>query len=156
MPVKIFVFVIATAMALGGCASISKNVGENTLTGDWAGDYSFKESPGHDVHVDFRVSLIQTGTRLEGSIVEPNKLDPPGASSTTVHVPQLTATIHDGEIIDDQVHFRKQYNGEGGYTHSVIYSGILTSDRRKIVGQWTVGENVGPFSMVRNAGSIRH
>ena len=43
----------------------------------------------------------------------------------------------------------KTYDGTGGVSHSVIYSGTVSVDMRSITGRWAVNNARGNFTMSR-------
>ncbi len=141
---KIYSLAFVSSIVLSRCASFPKAT-PKSLTGDWTGAYSYSNSNTSfkNTHVEFKAHLMQKESRLEGTITEPNTFDNTGSA------PQLSARLSEGSILGDRVKFRKTYNGEGGYTHSVDYEGILDPKRQAMTGQWVIGESVGPFSMKR-------
>jgi DNA-binding helix-hairpin-helix protein with protein kinase domain len=43
----------------------------------------------------------------------------------------------------------KRYDGTGGVSHSVVYSGYVSSDLNEITGEWSIGASRGKFTMRR-------
>jgi hypothetical protein len=110
------------------------------ITGDWAGGYI--SSDGADVNT-FNVKLRQTGGTISGTIYEVN------AFGDTTRALFLTSTFS-GTIANRQVRFTKTYDGSGGASHSVVYTGTLEPNNRRIRGTFNAGGATGTFEMVRN------
>lgn len=110
-----------------------------SLSGSWSGGYI--SSDGADVNT-FNVTLNQNARSLTGSIVETNTF---GDLSTALF---LTSNLS-GSINGRTVQFVKTYDGAGGVSHSISYTGTLVSSRR-IRGTFDAGGGVGgTFEMVR-------
>jgi hypothetical protein len=60
----------------------------------------------------------------------------------------------EGSHRDGTVSFIKTYDGTGGHSHSVAYSGVLSEDYNEIEGDWLIQSPRrvfrGRFLMVRN------
>jgi hypothetical protein len=110
------------------------------LTGDWEGGYI--STDGQDVNT-FTVKMRQTGGTLSGTIYEVN------AFGDTSHALFLTSTFT-GTANGRAVRFTKTYDGSGGASHSVTYSGALEPNGRRIRGTFSVEGGGGTFEMVRN------
>lgn len=110
------------------------------ITGDWAGGYV--SSDGNDVNT-FNVKLRQTGGTISGTIYEVN------AFGDTSRALFLTSTFS-GTIANRQVRFTKTYDGSGGASHTVVYTGTLEPNGRRIRGAFAVTGGGGTFEMVRN------
>jgi hypothetical protein len=111
-----------------------------SLTGLWNGLFSY---PRRYDPTSFVAILIESGTRFSGTTHEP---------CTIRQIPSgvLYATLQ-GERAGAVVAFMKTYDGTGGWTHSVAYDGLLSSDGTEIEGRWRVsGAWSGKFLMVRS------
>ncbi len=80
---------------------------------------------------------------LTGSTVETNNF-------SAEQIPFLLATIR-GNVRGNSVTFVKTYDGTGGQTHSINYTGQIMQNGRRIVGQWQVEGSTqsGRFEMAR-------
>lgn len=114
-----------------------------SLTGIWNGLYSY---PKHLEPVFFVATLIAHGGRFSGTTHEA----PIGRNGA----PLTLFAIIDGELAGHQVNFKKTYDGSGGWSHSVMYSGDLSADRNEIEGEWTFPSQwSGRFLMIRGTGA---
>lgn len=113
--------------------------GHDNLTGVWHGLYTYPEffEP-----VYFMASLIHSGSILSGTIHE-SEVGETGAPLT------LYAGVS-GSVDRPGVEFAKTYDGSGGWSHTVMYSGLLSSDGSEIEGSWTVAGWSGRFLMMRS------
>jgi hypothetical protein len=139
---------LGVAVLAGGAATLSTrahaqataNLAAGALTGDWVGGYV--SADGADVNT-FNVKMRQTGGTISGTIYEVN------AFGDTSRALFLTSTFT-GTVANRQVRFTKTYDGSGGQSHSVVYTGALEPNGRRIRGTFTVGGAPGTFEMVRN------
>jgi hypothetical protein len=114
----------------------------DSLTDIWQGLYSYREgaSPVH-----FIASLISAGDSFGGMTHETVK----GSRGAPLTV---FASI-DGMRAGSVVSFRKDYDGTGGWSHTVAYDGVLSSDGTEIEGRWTLPAGFsGRFLMIRSTG----
>lgn len=112
----------------------------DSLTGVWHGLYSY---PVFAEPVYFVASLIQSGTSISGTIHEAERGEN-GAPLT------LYAGVS-GTVDRPSVDFAKTYDGTGGWSHTVMYSGLLDGDMSEIEGTWTIrGVWSGRFLMIRS------
>ena len=109
----------------------------STLSGVWRGVYW----GGDNQVTQFQATLRQTGGALSGSIVEDNNF-------SAEHIPFLLATIS-GSANGDTVSFTKTYDGTGGASHTVNYTGRILSNGRRIAGTWSIGATSGQFELAR-------
>ncbi|MBC6982129.1 hypothetical protein [Caulobacter sp. 17J80-11] len=112
------------------------------LTGVWNGRYSYDGpyAPG-----DFVAVLFETGGHVGGTTHEP---DWTGATADRL----LYATV-EGARQGADVRFVKTYDGSGGQTHTVRYTGVLSACGAEIEGAWSIpGACSGRFLMIRPAG----
>lgn len=109
------------------------------LSGEWQGAYV--SDSGADVNT-FTVKLTQSGPSIKGTMIELNVF---GDSSQALF---LTSTL-EGAASGNIVNFVKMYDGSGGVSHSVSYTGTLEPNGRRIRGTFTVDGNSGRFELVR-------
>jgi hypothetical protein len=109
------------------------------LSGRWEGGYI--STNGADVNT-FAMTLQQDGNRLTGTVVEVNTF------GDATDVLFLTSTIR-GTVSGDRVTFTKTYDGSGGQTHSVAYTGRIEPTGRRVTGTFSVEGNSGRFEIVR-------
>ncbi len=127
-------------MSQSGNADLTKS-----LTGVWNGLYSY---PALMAPVSFVATLIDAGTSLSGTTHETCEVTP-GESAA------LFAMIS-GARSGSAVNFAKDYDGSGGWNHSVFYEGNLSADGTEIEGRWRVpGAMTGKFLMIRNVAKAR-
>jgi len=138
---------MAAALAvatMGGAAAVVSTQAEaqvgTALAGEWVGGYI--SSDGLDVNT-FNVKLAQAGGAISGTIYEVN------AFGDVTRALFLTSTFN-GSVSGRQVRFTKTYDGSGGASHSVTYSGVLEPNNRRIVGTYDASGARGAFEMVRN------
>jgi hypothetical protein len=116
-----------------------------SLTGVWNGLYSY---PALLAPVPFVATLIDAGASLSGTTHETCEVDP-GDIRT------LYAMLS-GSRAGQSVIFSKEYDGGGGWQHTVFYDGALSSDGTEIEGRWHVpGAMAGKFLMIRNVAKAR-
>lgn len=126
---------IIAALALAPAASAQDRV---DVTGVWQGAFWGAAT----VPVSFQVTLDdgQPGGDFTGSMVEPNTF-----SDADVRFLQATLV---GEARNGRVSMLKTYDGTGGVSHSVTYTGTMVSERR-ITGVWVVDGARGQFELAR-------
>ena len=130
----------ATVRRLGEYADSQDVTGH--LSGRWSGRYFYRRPQNGVTDVPFEMKLSVSQSRIGGSIVEPNTF---GDSSSR----NLYADF-EGRIIGNRVRWRKRYDGTGGVSHDVVYSGVLDRSANRISGQWTTGGRVGDFQLARD------
>lgn len=108
------------------------------LTGVWFGEYSYPL--GHPP-VSFIANIDDRHGEISGRIDEPNSIGMPFADRLYA---RLTGTRHEGYVI-----LTKTYDGTGGVTHSVAYTGEIDAEGNTIEGIWRVAGWSGRFSMTR-------
>lgn len=109
--------------------------GPDSLTGIWQGRYAYRNG----ISVAFTATLIETATRLTGTVSEPSL---PGAAT-------LFATLLGGHS-GGRVSFVKTYDKATGHHRPVSYDGTLSADRTAIAGTWRITRfGSGTFQMVR-------
>jgi hypothetical protein len=118
-------------------------VPKDSLTGVWHGLYSYAV---YREPVYFVATLIDAGSFISGSTHE-SEIGEAGAPLT------LFASI-DGSKAGSLVSFIKNYDGSGGWDHSVAYEGALNGERTEIEGAWRIGvQATGKFLMIRARGA---
>ena len=111
----------------------------DSLTGVWNGQFSYSDAlqPG-----EFTATLLDFGGVLSGAIHEPDQW-------ARAEGGLLYAEVS-GRRVGSTVEFAKTYDGAGGWTHTVNYSGELSADGLEIEGGWDIpGEWSGRFLMIR-------
>ncbi|MGH8232346.1 MAG: caspase family protein [Steroidobacteraceae bacterium] len=99
---------------------------QSQFDGQWAGSYNYGTG-GNNRVVQFAMVLKADGARVFGRILEPNTF---GGNAK-----QLNANLQ-GSLQGGNVMFTKTYDGSGGYSQSVQYSGVLSRDGGSITGTW--------------------
>ena len=108
------------------------------LTGVWQGVYWGEGNQ----PTAFQATLQQGANgEFTGSIVETNTF-------SEEQIPFLLATIR-GSVRGATVTFVKTYDGTGGQTHTINYSGQLSSGGRHVVGEWEANGARGRFELGR-------
>jgi hypothetical protein len=109
-----------------------------TCAGSWSGIY-FYDNPQEGS--PFTMTVTCNGSKCSGKSSEPNMLDPP-----PVKVQTLGAFI-DGTCSSDGFVFKKTYDGKGGHSHTVEYSGQFDTTGKELGGKWMVNGGTGGFAM---------
>ena len=109
------------------------------LSGTWTGQYNYQRPDDRAKPVPFRMNLLLSQGTIIGTIVEPNTF---GDSYTKALFAQV-----EGEIRGNRVRWIKRYDGTGGVSHGVTYTGILDRSSGTISGQWKIGKTTGDFQM---------
>jgi hypothetical protein len=109
------------------------------LAGRWTGEYSYPDDAQEPVK--FHLKLTQKGDEISGSTKEKNTF---GEMSE----PFLYANCK-GKFDPEtgKVTWTKTYDGTGGVSHAVEYSGTLSADGTKIEGEWTLQGSSGRFTL---------
>src|SRR5882757_11566759 len=94
------------------------------LSGVWLGYYGY---PNSNERVQFQAKFRVAGATFAGTIIEPN---------TFGRSPVLFLTANANGLVggDNTVTFQKTYDGVGGETHAVDYSGRFDASGRCIKG----------------------
>jgi hypothetical protein len=114
------------------------------LSGVWSGYYAYEDGA---APVPFEARLESDGPTLQGTTTEPNTF---GRSPVKTLKALLSGVIG----ADGSVRFVKTYDGTGGETHSVDYSGRIEEGGSCISGTWRIGEGAGSFRMCAGAGLV--
>lgn len=129
------VFAIVLAMAFAPPAHAQTY---QTLEGVWQGAYW----GAGNARTQFQATLRDpAGPAFSGSMAEQNNFGTPDAVF-------LVSTLQ-GQASGASVSFTKRYDGTGGQTHAVTYSGQLQPGGRRIIGTWTLRGASGQFEMAR-------
>jgi hypothetical protein len=107
-------------------------------TGRWKGEYQYDDGR---AATEIEVSLRVADRDLLGEMSEPNTFGSYG-------VARLQAAIVGEVFASGQVVFMKTYES-GGETHSVLYTGALSKDARRIEGRWRLENASGPFWLAK-------
>ncbi|HEY1725338.1 MAG TPA: caspase family protein [Steroidobacteraceae bacterium] len=99
---------------------------QSQFDGQWSGSYNYGNGSNNRA-VQFAMVLKADGARVFGRILEPNTFGG--------NVKQLNANLQ-GSLQGGTVNFTKTYDGSGGYSQSVQYSGALSRDGSSISGTW--------------------
>ena len=111
---------------------------KSNLTGIWQGLYSY---PRRFKPVSFTATLIESGAWLSGSIHET-------AQDEWGDWVEVYATLL-GKRAERAVGFTKTYDGQNGWSHAVVYDGVLSNDATEIEGRWSTPNWSGKFLMMR-------
>lgn len=113
-----------------------------SLTGVWDGCYAY---PRGLQPVPFQAVLLEIGETLTGSIWEVCASGPEQGR----RLDSFVEGRREGRIVQ----FIKRYDGSGGRSHAVAYTGELNADATEIEGVWTIpGVWSGTFLMIRSPG----
>lgn len=112
----------------------------NDLTGVWFGEYAY---PVGEAPVAFIANLDERDGVIAGRVDEPNTFGMPYAQRLFAHL--------SGTRTDNLVVLTKTYDGTGGATHSVSYTGEVSADGDMIEGIWRTRGWSGRFTMSRPA-----
>ena len=115
-------------------------LGDN-ISGAWKGTYSY--ASGNQPPVNFTVSFGPNG--CAGRSEEPNTFGNKSAPKLFANLACSDAVLLPGHLIT----IKKTYDGTGGVSHSVVYTGTVSSDMRSISGRWVVNSAHGSFVMTR-------
>jgi hypothetical protein len=119
----------------------------DNLTGVWHGLYSY----------DLAIAPVYFVATLMGGKGWINGTSHEAANEIEGQVLTLFAAI-EGSTNASAVTFVKTYDGTGGWSHSVPYSGTLAPDGLEIEGTWEIKEagymtTTGRFLMIRSPGA---
>lgn len=106
-----------------------------TIVGDWIGMYSYNNNAQRPVNFKFTFS----SHGCSGRSSEPNTFGNTSTSQLFANLQCSVSTLSPGQIIT----ITKQYDGTGDVSHSVIYTGTVSADLRRIDGTWKIGGQTG-------------
>ncbi|HWA23346.1 MAG TPA: hypothetical protein VG735_13200 [Caulobacterales bacterium] len=115
------------------------------LRGLWVGYYAY--SDGRPDRVQFQLKASRAGAAFTATTIEPNTF---GSKDALF----LTADVAGTVSADGGVRFTKTYDGTGGQTHSVEYSGMFDASKRCISGNWRINAATGPFRLCIDASLV--
>jgi hypothetical protein len=109
------------------------------VSGLWLGEYHYPNDS--QPPVPFSLVIREQNGLFTGREIEPNTFGDAKAD--------LLGALIVGEVTGAQVHFFKKYDGSGGVSHVVAYTGTLDA-KGKLSGTWNLGPGItGAFSMAR-------
>lgn len=112
------------------------------IGGRWLGRYYYSGEQAKNPPVEFELMIeVPVAGKVGGRISEPNTFGTQG-------VPFLYANVR-GEIVGNVLRFIKTYDGTGGQTHSVSYTGTFNETWTTLVGTWRINETTGRFDLRR-------
>jgi caspase domain-containing protein len=114
-----------------------------TIAGVWNGTYYYPNANNKQLPVNF-IFLFEPGG-CGGRGEEMNTFGDKRVPKLFANLSCADATLHPGQTIT----IKKTYDGTGGVSHSVIYTGTASPDMRSISGQWAINNTKGTFSMSR-------
>ena len=126
-------------IALGGTINGTLDV-TGSLSGTWNGTYYY---PNGTQSVGFTFSFGSNGCSGRGE--EPNTFGDKSAPKLFANLSCSVTTLSPGQVVT----IKKTYDGTGGVSHSVIYTGTVSPDLRSISGRWAINATRGTFRMSR-------
>lgn len=111
-----------------------------SIAGTWTGLYSY---PGGKGQVSFTFVFESAGCL--GRSDELNTFGKRDAPKLFASLTCSSNSLSPGQVVS----IKKTYDGTGGVSHSVIYTGVVSADLRVISGSWKIGNQSGPFTMQR-------
>jgi hypothetical protein len=132
---KLFASLIMSAAILAGAgvASAQSAVAPN---GVWVGYYGYGDRADT---VQMQVKFTARGSSFTGFSIEPNTFGDEGVLFLTANIQGVTDA--------DGADFTKTYDGTGGQSHSIEYTGAFTQGGRCLEGKWRIAATVGPFKI---------
>lgn len=110
----------------------------NALTGVWFGEYAY---PVGEAPVSFIANIDERDGVIAGRVSEPNTFAMPEARRLFA---QLSGIRENGLVV-----LTKTYDGTGGATHAVSYTGEINPAGDTVAGIWRTRGWSGRFSMTR-------
>jgi uncharacterized caspase-like protein len=117
------------------------------LTGAWYGTYAYPDNGAQQGPVRFRLSLVQDGAKVSLNVKEPTSFGADPAVTPFLYA--LGTGQYDPAT--RELKFTKTYDGTGGQSHSVEYTGIISEDGSKVEGNWNLGGLIGTFKAQKAA-----
>jgi len=111
-----------------------------SISGVWNGTYYY---PNGGQAVSFTFSFDPTGCSGRGE--EQNTFGNGSAPKLFANLSCSIGSLSPGQTFT----IKKTYDGTGGVSHSVIYTGTVSADLRTISGQWAINATRGNFNMSR-------
>ncbi|MGH6779619.1 MAG: caspase family protein [Bradyrhizobium sp.] len=113
-----------------------------SLSGVWSGTYYYSNG-NRQRPVHFVFTFGSNGCR--GRSEEPNTFGNRGARKLFANLSCSVNSLAPGRVIT----IKKTYDGTGGVSYSVIYTGTVSRDLRSISGRWAINNIRGNFIMSR-------
>ena len=110
--------------------------------GAWKGYYYYNDGR---IKVEFTLDLGMRNGRCVGQTKEPNTFGDRSATHLYANITCQSLNVGPGGVFA----FHKQYDGTGGVSHGVEYSGVMSADGNTVTGQWRINRDTGQFSMTR-------
>ncbi len=140
IPMRTLTNCTAGALALVALIAATPTLAADTnLTGQWTGGYVSADKG--DVNT-FEMKLTGAGSTFSGTATEVNIF---GNDDVLFLTSMIQGTIR----ADGSVSFVKTYDGAGGVSHTVSYTGKLDDTGRRIKGAYKAETVTGKFEMVR-------
>jgi len=111
-----------------------------SISGVWNGTYYY---PNGNRPVPFTFTFGANG--CSGRAEEPNTFGNKTAPKLFASLTCSVASLLPGQTVT----IRKTYDGTGGASHSVVYTGTVSRDLRSISGRWQINAVQGSFTMTR-------
>jgi Caspase domain len=111
-----------------------------SIAGLWSGTYYY---PNNNQPVAFTFSFGSAGCSGRGE--EPNTFGNKSAPKLFADLSCSVTALSPGQVVT----IKKTYDGTGGVSHSVIYTGTVSADLHTISGQWAINATRGNFTMSR-------
>jgi hypothetical protein len=113
---------------------------QRSLAGTWTGRFLY---PDGRKSVDF--SFVLESGACRGRSEEPNTFGDKSAPKLYGNLACDSLFVRPGE----KIMISKTYDGTGGVSHTVTYTGIISADLGEIAGEWSIGKTRGAFSLRR-------
>jgi len=111
-----------------------------TIAGVWNGKIFYTDGRAPK---PFTFTFDAVGCRGRGD--EPNTFGDQTSARLYSNLECPTNTLTPGQIFK----IKKTYDGTAGATHSLVYTGTVSSDMRRISGQWAATNTSGTFVLQR-------
>jgi hypothetical protein len=139
LPLGLLFLGAAVCLAQGGA---DDEKAREANTGVWRGVYNYPDGSGQEP-VKFTLVMMQNGTTIAGFLREPNSFGRQGE-------PWLHSVIKGTLDKSGELVFTKTYDGTGGQSHDVQYTGKAADDGKKFEGTWSLGgAEGGTFELTR-------
>jgi hypothetical protein len=148
MPKILSLRVVLCALALMTLAAVGGALAQSiSLAGSWSGKYLYADGR---TSVAFNLNLAEVNGSCAGRSSEPNTFGNKSSPYLYANIMCPTLAVTPGA----QFTFHKQYDGTGGVSHGVDYSGIVSADGNSVAGNWVIvsanSRSTGAFSMERS------
>ena len=133
---------LLTALVLSLACFGAQNASAQDAGGAWKGYYYYNDGR---IKVEFTLDLGMRDGRCVGRTSEPNTFGDRSATHLYGNIACQSLNVGPGGVFA----FHKLYDGTGGVSHGVDYSGVMSADGNTVTGQWRIGADTGQFSMTR-------